>query len=71
MLDAAHGECVGPVPIVERIDVARVKPKIACVDIAGSKRRGAPASALRADNSQSSRREVAVARSRHDKQSLE
>jgi len=34
MLDAAHGEAVAPVAVVERIHVARVEPEVACVVIA-------------------------------------
>ena len=64
MLDAAHGEAVGPVGSVQRPHVARAEEQVARIVVAGVVGRRAPDIALRADVRQGSRRVVAVARSR-------
>ena len=64
MLDAAHGEGVGPIAVVQRVHEARVEPQTARAVIAGSVGRRRPVIAVRADVRQGSRRSVAVARSR-------
>lgn len=65
MLDAAHGEAVAPVAVVQRVHVARVRPEVARVVIARNVGRRTPATAFRADDVQGSRRVEAVARSRY------
>ncbi|MCM1151392.1 MAG: hypothetical protein NC209_01075 [Alistipes sp.] len=67
MLDAAHGEAVGTVEVVHRIDIARSKSETARIHIARSVRRSGPVPTARADTRQSSRREVAEARGIHKK----
>ena len=64
MLDAAHGEPVGPVVTVQRVHVARMEVQVACVDITGGVGRRRPVETLRADIRQGSRRVAAVARGR-------
>ncbi len=64
MLDAAHGESVRPVAVVQRIHSARVGPLKARVDIACGVGRGRPIIAVRADARQGSRLAAAVARGR-------
>ncbi len=64
MLDAAHGQGVGTVRVVQRVDVARSEVQEARVDAAGRVGRRGPIVALRADVRQGSRRVVAVARGR-------
>ena len=71
MLDAAHGEGIPTVVGVLRIHPSCAKPGATGVDSTCSRGRGTKAAALRADNRQGSRRDVAVARSRRMKQSLE
>ena len=61
MLDAAHGESIGPIAIVQRVHVTRIEVQIASVDIACSIRRRRPVEAVRADVRQGSRRCGAVA----------
>ncbi len=63
MLDAAHGERVGPVVVVKRVHARSIEEETARVEIAGSSRRRRPPMALRADVRQGSRLAVAVARS--------
>ncbi len=64
MLDAAHGEAVGPVVVIQRVHATCVAEETACMEVArGVGRRGPPV-AVRADVSQGSRRVDAVARSR-------
>ena len=71
MLDAAHGEAVSPVIVVQRVHVARVEVQITRVDIAGRIGRRRPTPAACADTRQGSRRVGAVARSGRSEQSLE
>lgn len=63
MLDAAHGETVGPVVPVERLHFAGDEAQIARIVIAGGIGRRGPGVAVRADDVQGSRLTVAVARS--------
>ena len=70
MLDAAHGESVRAIVVVQRVHVARIEVQVARVAVAcvvGGRR---PHTALRADARQGSRRNVTEARSKHVKQSL-
>ena len=71
MLDAAHGDTVGPVAVVQRVDDRRIEVQVARVVIACAVGRRRPTVAVRADIRQGSRLTVAVARSRRKKQSLE
>ena len=72
MLDAAHGEGVGAVVPIQRVDVRRIEVQVARVEIAGKPRRRRPHIAIRADGRQGSRVTGAVARSRvYNVQSLE
>ncbi len=64
MLDAAHGEAVGPIRVVQGVHGARIEVQVACVRIARGVGRRRPVIAVRADVRQGSRRGVAVARSR-------
>ena len=66
MLDAAHGEAVGPAIFEKRLYVRYSKAHIACV---GTSRRrgGGPGIAALADTRQGSCRTLAVARSRYAK----
>ena len=70
MLDAAHGEPVGPVVTVQRVHVARMEVQVACVDITGGVGRRRPVETLRADIRQGSRRVAAVARGRRAGKSI-
>ena len=63
MLDAAHGEGVGTVEIVHRIDVARIQSETARIARACIIRSCRPTPAARADARHGSRRVVAEARS--------
>ena len=70
MLDAAHGEGVHPVAVVQGVHETRVEPhepRVAVACVVGRRR---PHTALRADARQGSRRNVTEARSKHVKQSL-
>ena len=64
MLDAAHGERIGALAVVQRLHRPGVEPQVSCLLIAGKERRRSPVPTVRADIAQGSRRRVAVARSR-------
>ena len=71
MLDAAHGEGVRPVAVVQGVHEARVEPhepRVAVACVVGRRR---PDVAALADVAQGSRRIGPVARSRRSEQSLE
>ncbi len=70
MLDAAHGERIGALAVVQRLHRPGVEPQVPCLLIAGKERRRSPVPTVRADVPQGSRRRVAVARSRRKEQSL-
>ncbi len=63
-MDAAHGEGIGPVPVVQRVHVARIEVQISAVDIARGIGRGCPIEAVRANVRQGPRRRGADARGR-------
>ena len=65
MLDAAHGEAVSTIVIVQRIYERRVEIQVTGVGTARGRRRR-PAEALRADIVQGSRITDAVARGRRE-----
>ncbi len=71
MLDAAHGDSISPIGIVQRVNVALTEPVLPGVAIVGSVRGRLPTPAAGTDARQGSRHVVAVARSKHNKQSLE
>ena len=71
MLDAAHGETVRTVGVVQRVHAARVEEQTTRVVVARAVGRRRPGTALDADAAQGSRLTVAEARSRRSKQSLE
>ena len=64
MLDAAHGETVSTVVVVQRIHNPRIEAQVAGVDTARGVRRRRPIVAVRADVRQGSRLAGAVTRSR-------
>ncbi len=64
MLDAAHGERIGALAVVQRLHRPGVEPQVSCLLIAGKERRRSPVPTVRADVPQGSRRRKAVARSR-------
>ncbi len=64
MLDAAHGERIGALAVVQRLHRPGVEPQVSCLLIAGKERRRSPVPTVRADVPQGSRRRVAVACSR-------
>ena len=64
MLDAAHGEGVGAIVVVQRVHGARIEVQVARVAIVCAVGRRRQIVAVRADIRQGSRRNVAVARSR-------
>ncbi len=64
MLDAAHGQRVGPVVRVQGVHVGCSEPDVARVRMVGRKGRRRPPPTAVADGRQGSRRVVAVARSR-------
>ena len=64
MLDAAHGERIGALAVVQRLHRPGVEPQVPCLLIAGKERRRSPVPTVRADVPQDSRRRVAVACSR-------
>ena len=64
MLDAAHGERIGALAVVQRLHRPGVEPQVPCLLIAGKERRRSPVPTVRADVPQGSRRRVAVACSR-------
>ncbi|HBV49786.1 MAG TPA: hypothetical protein DEB64_03200 [Alistipes sp.] len=70
MLDAAHGEAVGPVVPIQRVHVVRPAVQAANVQIARGVGRRRPNIAVLADDDQGSRLTVAGARSRVHWQSL-
>ena len=70
MLDAAHGERIGALAVVQRLHRPGVEPQVSCLLIAGKERRRSPVPTVRADVPQGSRRRKAVARSRRKEQSL-
>ncbi len=67
MLDAAHGERIGALAVVQRLHRSGVEPQVPCLLIAGKERRRSPVPTVRADAPQGSRRRVAVACSRRCK----
>ena len=67
MLDAAHGETVGPARSVERVHVACIEVQVCRVDTASSIGRRRPIVAARADIRQGSRLTQADARGRREK----
>jgi len=69
MLDAAHGEAVSTVIVVQRVDDAGIEAQVARVGAACEVGRRRPVVTVRADIRQGSRLTVAVARS-NGKQSL-
>ena len=71
MLDAAHGDGIGPIGIVQRVNESLTEPVLPGVAIVSGVRRRLPTPAAGTDARQGSRRVVAVARSEHNKQSLE
>ena len=64
MLDAAHGETVRTVGVVQRVHAARVEEQTTRVVVARAVGRRRPGTALDADAAQGSRLTVAEARSR-------
>ncbi len=64
MLDAAHGQRVGPVVRVQGVHVGCSEPDVARARMVGRKGRRRPPPTAVADGRQGSRRVVAVARSR-------
>ena len=67
MLDAAHGESVRAIVVVQRVHVARIEVQVARITVACVVGRRRPNVAALADVAQGSRRIGAVARSRHSK----
>ena len=66
MLDAAHGETVGPIVRIQRVQTVRMKVQVAgTVRVARTaKGRRRPAESLATDTANGSRQRVTVARSR-------